>query len=251
MREFADTSRRRFLRTLLAGAAFSGMNPLLATAGEVHGPLSPWTRLQFPCQGGDNTNWDVWPNGDLNLIDELRATSPTNVERRWNVANISRLETMTPFPFLFMHSEAPPELSATECANVREYLLRGGFLFAEDCVNGKFRSDGTKDAFFRRMAEVEFSRILPEAKLERLPDDHPVFHCFHQFQNGLPHMQGVPHGLHGLMLNGRVVALLSPSDIHCGWANGDVWFGHEKRVQAMQMGANIYIYAMTAPTAGG
>jgi len=57
-------------------------------------------------------------------------------------------------------------------------------------------------------------------------------------------MQGVRHGLHGLFLNGRMVALLSPSDIHCGWANGDAWFGHQKQVAALQMGINIYLYAM-------
>jgi hypothetical protein len=58
-------------------------------------------------------------------------------------------------------------------------------------------------------------------------------------------MQGNPHGLHGLILNGRVVALLSPSDIHCGWTNGDQWFGRGSTTRAMQMGANIYAFAMT------
>jgi hypothetical protein len=242
-----EITRKTFMKLLAAGGAgFLGLDSLVAAAGEVRGPASPWARLKFPCRGGDDDDWNVHPNGDLNLIDELRATSASNVEKRWNVADISRLDLMASFPFLFMHSERAPDLGGTERANLREYLLRGGFLFAEDCVNGKGRSDGSKDEFFRRMAEVELARILPEAKLERLPYDHPVFHCFHHFNNGLPHMQGIPHGLHGLILNGRVVALLSPSDIHCGWANGDQWFGRQRQVEAMQMGANIYLYALTS-----
>ena len=148
-----------------------------------------------------------------------------------------------------MHSEMGPELSDTDRANLREYLQRGGFLFAEDCVNGKMRSDRSGDEFFRKMAEVEYSKILPGAKVERLPNDHPIFHCFYHFKNGLPHMQGWPHGLHGVTVNDRLVSVLSPSDIHCGWANGDRWFGTGKRMEAFKMGVNIYLYAMTG--AGG
>ncbi len=241
-----EISRKHFMKLLAAGgASFLGMPSLLAAAQENRGPVSPWSRLKFPCRGGDMDDWNVHPHGDLNLIDNLRAQTSVNVEKRWNVADISDLNTMTPFPFLFMHAELAPDLGATEHANLGEYLRRGGFLFAEDCVNGKLRSDGSKDEFFRRMAEVEFGRILPEAKLEKLPYDHPVFHCFYHFNNGIVNMQGKPHGLHGLMLDGRVVALLSPADNHCGWANGDVWFGHQKQQSALQMGINIYLYAMT------
>jgi hypothetical protein len=167
------------------------------------------------------------------------------VEKLWNVAEVDRLPTMTAFPFLFMHGDVAPEFDDAQRANLREYLLRGGFLFAEDCVNGKRHSGSRGDEFFRQMAEVELPKIFPDARLERLPFDHPVFQCFYHFTEGIPHMQGQPHGLHGITIDGRVVALLSPSDNHCGWANGDRWFGHEKRVQALQMGVNIYLYGMT------
>lgn len=241
-----EITRNKFLKLLAAGGAgLFALKPPLAAAGEGRGPSLPWARLRFPCRGGDDDDWNVHPNGDLNLIDQIRATTSLNVEKHWYVADISRLETMTPFPFIFMHAELAPNLAAADAANLREYLLRGGFLFAEDCVNGKHRGDGSQDEFFRRMRDVEFPRILPEAKLVKLPYDHPVFHCFYHFYDGMPNMQGKPHGLHGLILNGRVVALLSPSDIHCGWANGDQWFGHQKEIEAMQMGTNIYLYALT------
>ena len=68
-------------------------------------------------------------------------------------------------------------------------------------------------------------------------------------ENGLPHMQGQAHGLHGITLNNRVVALLSPSDTHCGWTNGDLWFSPQKQQLAFRMGINIYLFAMTQPGA--
>ena len=243
-------NRRYFMRLLAgAGAAMAGFGkPAFAMAEGVRGPSLPWARLKFPCRGGDRDDWNVHPQGDLNLINEMRIKASLNVEQHWYVADSAKLEAMTPFPFIFMHAELAPNLGETDVANLREYLLRGGFLFAEDCVNGKIRglsSNGTGDEFFRRMRDIEFPRILPKARLEKLPDDHPVFHCFYHFSNGLPHMQGVPHGLHGLMQDGRLLALLSPSDLHCGWTNGEQWFGHKKHVESLQMGTNIYVFAMT------
>jgi hypothetical protein len=241
----SEITRAQFMKLLAAGGAtLFGLSPRLFGQPEKRGPYSPWARLKFRCRGGDEDDWNVHPNGDLNLIDAIRDQTSVNVEKLWNVADLTRIETMTPFPFLFMHSEMAPELDDAARANLREYLLRGGFLFAEDCVNGKGRSDRTGDEFFRKMAEDELPGLLPGAKLERLPQDHPVFHCFHHLR-GLPHMQGRPHGLHGLTLDGRVVALLSPSDTHCGWTNGDRWFGRGKQQQAFMMGMNIYIHAMT------
>ncbi len=240
-------TRRNFLHALVAsGAGNLAFSPLLARGDNARGPLLPWARLKFPCRGGDLDDWNVHPNGDLNLIDEIRAKTALNVEKRWNVADSARLETLTPFPFLFMHAELAPDLGPRDVANLREYLLRGGFLFAEDCVNGKLRSDGSKDEFFRRMRDVEYPRILPEARLEKLPPDHPVFHCFYRFPAGLPVMPGrKDHGLHGLKLNGRIVSLLSATDLHCGWTNGAEWYGPEKHVQSLQMGINIYLFAMS------
>lgn len=220
------------------------------SAASKRGPLAPWARLKFTCRGGDDDDWNVHPNGDLNLIDVIREHTTANVRKHWNVADVTDLNAMTAFPFLFMHSEMAPELEDADRKNLREYLLRGGFLFAEDCVNGKMRSDRSGDEFFRKMQEEEFSKILPEGKLEKLPYDHPVFHCFHHFDNGCPHMQGKEHGLHGLTVKGRVVALLSPSDLHCGWTNGYQWFSPAKQQQAFQMGTNIYLYAMTQDAAG-
>lgn len=234
---------------------YSGATPVnsgeLQPGGETRrGPFSPWARLKYTCRGEDDDDWNVHPNGDLNLIDVIREQSTANVRKHWNVADITKLDSMTVFPFLFMHSELAPELEDAQRANLREYLLRGGFLFAEDCVKGKMRSDGSGDEFFRRMAEVDFPAMFPEGKLEKLPYDHPVFHCFHHFDNGCPHMQGKEHGLHGLTVKGRLVALLSPSDLHCGWANGAVWFGADQQQKAFQMGTNIYLYAMTQDAGG-
>jgi hypothetical protein len=234
-------TRHRFISLLATGgAAFLG-RPLFAVAQEkTRGPVCTWARLKYPSPVRQSDDWGVEPVGDLNLLRAIREQTSANMTEEWYVADVTSIESMTQFPFLFMHGNYTPMLSDAHRANLREYLLRGGFLFAEDCFNDRTWGDD----FFRQMAEVDFPKMFPETKLERLAYDHPVFHCFHDFKDGMPHMQGVPHGLHGLTMNGRLLALLSPSDLHCGWTNGDKWFGLGKKVQAFQMGINIYLYAM-------
>jgi len=234
-------TRKRFLSLLAtAGVAWLGRPFTILAEEKTRGPVCSWARLKYPSPVREVDDWGAEPVGDLNLLRAIHEQTSANMTEEWFVADIASLDSMTRHPFLFMHGNYAPILSDAHRANLREYLLRGGFLFAEDCVNDRTRGDD----FFRRMAEVDFPKMFPETKLQRLPYDHPVFHCFYNFKNGMPHMQGVPHGLHGLTMNGRLLALLSPSDIHCGWANGERWFGRGKQIQAFQMGINIYLYAM-------
>jgi hypothetical protein len=65
-------------------------------------------------------------------------------------------------------------------------------------------------------------------------------------------MQGVDHGGWALFLNGRIAIFLTPTDIHCGWAscrnivkNGSSWFSKKNSYDAIKMGINIIVYAMT------
>lgn len=253
----SQPTRAQFLKLLAAGgASFLGLNsvapaqdqPNAPSTEQLKGPLIPWGRLKFTGENGDQEDWHVHPHGDLNLIDNIRSDTSVNLEKKWNVADVQDLSSMTQYPFLFMHGELAPVLDAAAAQNLREYFLRGGFLFAEDCVNGygHHGNGGKADFFFRAMMQ-QLPNILPGSKIEQLTLDHPLFHCFYHFDEW-PHMQGTNWGPQGLMYDGRLVGLISPSDLHCGWVNGDRWFGAGKQRTAMQMGTNIYLYAMTRPS---
>ncbi len=237
LQSHAKTLREGFLARGLTPSAIT----ILGTSGERLRRDSVLAALTPPAPSAGQAADETW-------IVLLGTSATRGGEPSFQISGPRLTATdLTADPFLFMHGELPPVLTDAERSNLREYLLRGGFLFAEDCVIGQGNLGRSRfnDFFFRHMAEVEFSRIVPEAKLVRLPKDHPVFHTVFDFRNGIPHMQGTEHGLHALTLNGRVIALLSPSDIHCGWTNGDQWFGPGSALRAMQMGANIYTFAMT------
>ena len=237
----------------VSGASLGTVQQTLAAASERRGSLVHWGRLKFNIHTDDEEAWGVHPQGDLNLVEHIRGHTSVNLHARWNVADVEKLDEMVRFPFLFMHSEGRPVLTENARNNLREYLLRGGFLFAEDCVigrhNGRASNRHRSDLFFLVMVE-ELPRLLPEATFERLPVDHPLYHTLFHLPDGLPVMQGTPHGGWGLTLNGRLLAFLSPSDNHCGWTNGSGWFGRTKEALSLQFGTNLYVYAMTQSALG-
>jgi hypothetical protein len=230
-------SRDQFLKLLAAGgASFLGLGTALAESSK--GPTVPWGRLKFTGENGDQEDWHVHPNGDLNLIDAVRDHTSINLEKKWNVADITDIKTMMPYPFLFMHAEIAPMLTDQERENLREYMRRGGFLFCEDCVNGYgHHGQNRMNSYFFDTMKVELPNLFPTAKFEKLPNSHPIFHCFFGPKDGLdglPIIQGIAlrgtpeamaeHGLWGLSYNGRLISVLSPTDLHCGWTNGPGWF---------------------------
>lgn len=240
-------NRRHFLR-LLAGAgalSFLGLPaPLLAAEGKDGLEPFHWARLKFKVTQKVSDIWAAHPVGDEVFLDFLYQETSLNVDRTWHVASLDNLDDMVQYPFLFMTAEGRIEFTKKQQENLREYLKRGGFLFADDCVAGT-----TGDFFFLDIKDkVE---TLFGQKMVRLPNDHALYRCFHKL-DGLPYMQGTDHGGWGLFLDGRMAMYLSPVDIHCGWTSvyirrtrGNGWFPAQKEHLALQMGVNILTYALT------
>ncbi len=199
-----------------------------------------WARVHFSSDTSVPDQWNISPFGDAFFLDRLREQTGIQVDDAWHVAPLNNLNELTKYPLLFMTADGDFACTPQEFANLKEYLLRGGFLFADDCVYGR---EG--DLFFqgfKSKIENAFGK-----KMVKLPDSHEIYHTLYDLQGGLPYMQGQPHGGWALFLEGRMVIFLSSSDIHCGWcsASGRNWFSRQKGEDALKMGINIVIYAMT------
>ena len=83
-------------------------------------------------------NWQVdWPRADINLSVRLSELTRTTISRAENGDPnnlIVRLNSPEIFncPFIMMTEVGAAALSAEEIAGLREYLLKGGFLWADD-----------------------------------------------------------------------------------------------------------------------
>src|SRR4030095_1713319 len=69
------------------------------------------------------------------------------------------------FPFAYIVEPGQMYFSRQEAAQLREYLLRGGFLHLDD-----FWGLDQKEN-----VETELRKVFPEYPIEQVPLDHPIF----------------------------------------------------------------------------
>ena len=238
-------SRREFLRKSLVAASAAALGPLALAApagtGEdlVRTSQFFFPRLQFQCSEEVPDKWDVHPIGDQKLREAIKRLTNINILTDPVVVNLDRLEEMCQFPFVFMTSEGHFRFPDRNMATLREYLLRGGFLFADDCV-----LLGQGDRFYQAFVS-EMSRVFPENPLRPIPSDHELFSCFFKL-TGVPHTQGVRHPAMGLFEKGtdRLSVVATSGDIHCGWVGFNNLSRDECR-KCVEFGVNIVVYCLT------
>lgn len=142
------------------------------------------------------------------------------------------------YPFIHLTGHGNIVFNEQEARNLRQYLLAGGFLHADDNYG--------LDKFFRR----EMKKVFPELQFVELPYSHPVYRQKFQFPNGLPKVHehdGKPPQGFGLIYEGRLVCFYTyECDLGNGWEDQDIYNNPEAlRQAALQMGANIIQYAFS------
>ncbi len=185
-------------------------------------------------RGGD---WYNDPSIIPNLVREINNRTTINCAANQYAVTLQDPDLFS-YPFVFLTGHGDIQLSDVEVENLRDYLLRGGFLYADD--------DYGMDEAFRR----EMKKVFPGLEFVELPFSHPIYHCFYNFNNGPPkiheHDNKPPKG-YGLFYKERLVVYYTfESNISDGWADPDVHKDPEEiREKAFRMGINIVVYAMS------
>jgi hypothetical protein len=246
-------SRREFLRAAavgaaaLAGPAVLGRKfaPAARAADSTPKAVKTGTfffpRLLFHVKDETGDQWNTDPIGDVILRRRLAELTNINVSQDPVVVKLADLEHMCRYPFVFATSEGYFDLPRNEETNLREFLERGGFVHADDCVLGR-----TGDRFFRDYVKM-MNKLFPDNPMRKIPADHELYHCYFQFPEGAVYLQGDRSigGDYGLFEKGtgRIMTLCSPWDYHCGWCC--MFFTSQLNEQAIKMGINIIIYYLT------
>jgi hypothetical protein len=189
-------------------------------------------RLQYD-GGGD---WYANPSSLPNLLTAIRERAGIPVAER--EVNVTPLDPgLSDHPFIYMTGHGNVSFSRAERAALREYLIGGGFLHADDNYG--------LDESFRR----EIAAIFPDVELTEIPKDHPVFHIFYDFPEGLPKIHehdGKPPQAFGIFYGGRLVVFYSyESDLGDGWEDPEVHNDPPAiREQAVRMGVNLFLYVL-------
>jgi hypothetical protein len=192
-------------------------------------------RLQYD-GGGD---WYANPSSLPNLIAAIRQRTTLDVEPR-EVRVTLMDERLWDYPFLHLTGHGAIRFTDAEVARLREYLLRGGFLHADDNYG--------LDASFRR----EIKRVFPERDLVDVPLRHPVYHAVYDLPQGLPKIHehdGKPARGLGIFIGDRLAVYYShESDLGNGWEDVGTYRDDppELHEQALRMGVNLFVYAVTS-----
>ncbi len=222
------TKRSRWLLLLLGAALILPFTRLSAEASEF-----AIARLKY----GGGGDWYNDPSSLTNLLAFLRAhSSLTTAKEEVHVSLMD--DKLFAYPFLFMTGHGRISFTPQEAVRLRTYLTSGGFLFADD--------DYGMDEHFRR----EIAKVMPDHELLEVPFSHPIFRSPFSFPEGLPktheHDGGVPQGF-AIFHEGRMVVFYAYNcNISDGWTDPEVHHDPpEVREQALRMGMNIIVYALT------
>jgi len=184
--------------------------------------------------GGD---WYANPTSLTNLIDFCNKNLKTSINKEYATVDAGSAEIFN-YPFVHLTGHGNIILNNQEVLNLRNYLIAGGFLHISDNYG--------IDKFIR----PQMKKIFPELDFVELPFDFPIYHQKYNFTNGLPkiheHDNKPPQGF-GLLWEGRLVCFYDyECDLGDGWEDPEVHKDSpEKRLKALQMGANIIQYVFT------
>jgi hypothetical protein len=122
---------------------------------------------------GDGAGWNVdWPRADINLSTRLSELTRTPVSMDGEFPATLLLNPGMPeishCPFIMMTEPGAAFFTPEEATNLRNYLLRGGFLWADD-----FWGQYAWDWFENQIHQVLPSSTYP---IVDLPRDHIIFH---------------------------------------------------------------------------
>ena len=214
---------------------------------------------------GDGGGWSVdYPRADINSSIRLSELTKTTVgfnapDEPKNV--VIRLTDPTLFqcPFIMMTEVGAAFISDEEATALRDYLLKGGFLWGDD-----FWGEYAWQAWME-----QFGKAFPPGQFppKDLPLDHPLYHSVFEIPGGVPQIasigywlgsgggtsergqdSAVPHARAVYDQQGRMMALFTHNtDIGDSWeeeASNPQYF-YEFSTKGYAFGIDAMVYAMT------
>lgn len=184
--------------------------------------------------GGD---WYNDQTSEVNLLKFINKNTTIRVKPVYEFVDLAS-DNLFLYPVIFLTGHGNINFTLQEARNLKIYLENGGFLYIDD--------DYGLDKYIRQ----EMKKVFPEQDFVELPFNHGIYSIHFKFPNGLPkihkHDDKDPKGL-GLFSNGRLCVFYTyETNLADGWADPDVHNDPEfKREEALKMGTNIIIWALT------
>lgn len=209
----------------------------LLLSGVPESAAEPFAIARVKYSGGGD--WYTGKTSIPNLLRYARTHTPLQTAADETVVELTDDEIYQ-YPFLFLTGHGRVHFTDNEVESLRAYLAAGGFLYVDD--------DYGLDKHIRR----ELARVFPDQEMQEVPFDHPVFHAYYDFPDGLPKIHehdGKPPRLLALFQEGRIAVLYTwETDLGDGWEDADIHKDPEDvREAAFRMGVNLIYWRLTHP----
>lgn len=193
---------------------------------------SPYGMVDWASRPEDLNNLlkDMHGKINVNFASEYRTLSEISIDPDKN-------------PIIYRSGHFHFSFTPEERKRLREYLLKGGTVIFNTGMGSKPFFDSAKE---------ELALIFPEAKLQRLTSDHPLFHAYYDigkvtYRQGVRSKGGYKEDeplFYGITIDCRTVAIVSRWCMAIGWdaLNDDTLMGYSAE-DAMKLGVNIMSYA--------
>ena len=256
----------------MVGASSEDRDSVSIDASEVPAGRAPvsFTRVEYDSSGGmneayyyyDGRYWLRWqtdfPQADKNFLfrfEELTTAHPhpKPITRRLTDSDLFD------FPLIYMCDVGWMDLSDEEVARLREYLLKGGFLWMDDFWGWAEWNN----------VERAFARVFPERTWQEIPAEHAILDTVFELDE-LPQVPARdfaslghdPPEIHRYPADGitpanfrgifddsdrLMVVATHNTDLGDGWereAYGD-WYFEKYSTVAYAAGVNIVVYALS------
>jgi hypothetical protein len=242
-----------------------GRQPQLATPNDHDGEFHYCRVMYRSNRYGDGGGWGTdFPDADVNLsvrfseLTKARVSRDPSGEPRPLVVRLTD-DTLFQCPFIMMQEVGRLYLDDEEAQSLREYLVKGGFLWVDDFW-GSYAWDNW---------EAQISKALPPAQFRNvdLEKTHPIFRTLYELRNGVPQVPSIGfwrgsgggtseryadsadvHARGILNASGRVLVLQTHNtDISDSWEREgeDTRYFYEFSVEGYAVAMNVLLYAMT------
>ena len=208
-----------------------------------------------------NTNWTIdYPRSDRHLSMALARLTRINVRSVEQPINLDTDDDVFNYPWLYAVETGHWELTPSQIAKFREFLLRGGFFMCDD-----FHGADEWQVFLETM-----QKVFPERRIVEIDNKDQIFHGVFDLDDRyqVPGAQFIrsrsvcekcatsyPPGIGGDVAHwrgiyddhGRVmVAMCHNMDLGDSWEHADDPHYPEKySALGMRIGINYVVYAMT------
>ena len=227
-----------------------------------------WTRarLHYPSVYnqpgfGPDLNWTIdYPRSDRHLLEGVRRLTRIETRSVEQVVDLDGADDVYNWPMMYAVEVGHWDLPDDQAAQLREFLLRGGFLMVDD-----FHGDQPYHNVYSewQVFLTSMKRVFPDRPIVDLENSNPIFHTVYdlddRFQvpgwewvrSGLTYEAGqtgmTPHWRGILDDKGRVmVAICHNMDLGDAWEWSDDPRYPEKWARlAYQIAVNYFIYDLT------